>query len=313
MRHIILFGLLIAISQRATADSLELRNGKSLECTVLHVGAQSVAILDDSGIKTVPRSTVAKINRDEEESQRPTTRLPDYLSLAKTVAAQSWATDLKQVPVAPFNDGVFRNVACKSVHAGRNYVINVYGDPKSPAGFEVGLIRTPAHPDEARENCIECVCKLLGEPDDRQIVRSLSRERGATVRAGMTFEIIPSTDPDAHGGWWVAVHDEKALVAAREAMKESLAKIAGKQPIVVSSGSSDEDTDGLDDPFYNRNKRPRMRIPGGVGFAHAASDDLTVNALVTPGGRVHSERREVIMVDGKSQVFTRVYDTPKPK
>jgi hypothetical protein len=244
VRQIILFGLLIAVSQRATADSLELRNGHSLECTVLQVRETSILVFHGSAMIPVPRADVVTINRDVAGTEPPSTverlstRLPDYPSVAKTVAKRSWATDLKQIPATVINVGAFRNVPYKSHRAGREYEINVYGDPESPAGFEVGLHRAPADGNEAKENCIECVCRLLGDRADQQVVHGLNREKSLTTRNGVTFEITPPTDPDAYGGWWVSVYDEKALDAARATEKEMKSISVARSSLSAATNSN---------------------------------------------------------------------------
>jgi hypothetical protein len=104
-----------------------------------------------------------------------------------------------------------------------DYEINIYGDPNSPAGFEIGLHRAILD-DDAKKNCIECVCMLLGEKGDRNLVHGLSWEQDQKTRNGVTFEITPPTAPDAYGGWWVSTYNEKLLSTMR-ANDEELAAI----------------------------------------------------------------------------------------
>src|SRR5208337_3166164 len=95
-----------------------------------------------------------------------TTRLANHAAIVVTVAAQPWASGFKQIPATVIDVGVLRSVPYKSHYAGDGYEVNVYGDPNSPAGFEIGIHTSLLHDDQAKQNCVECTCRLLGEHAD---------------------------------------------------------------------------------------------------------------------------------------------------
>jgi hypothetical protein len=221
----------------APADRIEVQNGNSLECDVLQESATDVTILYHSSVLRMPRSFVASVVRDPRATEststqrRVTTRLADHKAIVVTVAAEPWASDFRQIPATVIAVGVMRNVPYKSHRAGGDYEINAYGDPDSPAGFEIGVRGGLLNDDQARQNCIECACKLLGEVADQQVVRGMSLEKDLKVHNGLTFEITPPTAPDAYGGWWVSIYDEQALNAARASEEEMKAITVARSSI----------------------------------------------------------------------------------
>ncbi|MEI8373514.1 MAG: hypothetical protein WCJ35_11865 [Planctomycetota bacterium] len=203
-----------------------------------------------------------------------TTRLSDNSVTVQTVAAQVWASDFKQIPATVIDVGIMRNVPYKSYLAGGDYEINVYGDPESPAGFEIGVHGPLVNDDQAKQNCIECACKLLGEPADQQVVRAMSMEKDQKVRNGVTFEVTPPSASDAYGSWWVSIYDDHALDAARASDAE-LKSITVTRNVAVptvrkrtseTSGES-RDMDGSDDwhPQDYRFARATSTASSGAG------------------------------------------------
>jgi hypothetical protein len=78
---------------------------------------------------------------------------------------------------------------------------------------------------DAKQHCIDFISSILGDGFDATIVRQMNRNKDLVQRHGVTFEVTPATDPDAYGGWWISVYDEKLLDTARASDAE-LAQIA---------------------------------------------------------------------------------------
>jgi hypothetical protein len=68
---------------------------------------------------------------------------------------------------------------------------------------------------EAKRNCVEFIASILTDKTDAAIVRAMNTTKDLVTRNDLSIEITPPTDPDAYGGWWVSVYDEKELDAAR--------------------------------------------------------------------------------------------------
>ena len=75
-----------------------------------------------------------------------------------TLAIQPWATDFRQIPATVIDNGVLRNVPYKSYNAAKDYEVNLYGDPQSPAGLEIGVRGDLLNDDNAKKSCIGFIC-----------------------------------------------------------------------------------------------------------------------------------------------------------
>jgi hypothetical protein len=145
--------------------------------------------------------------------------LPGRTRCRQTAAAQPWGKSLRQIPSTVIDVGVLRHVPYTSYRSGE-YELNVYGDPAQPACFEAGIHGALLRKPEARRHCLALVTALLDDAEDRKLLASLHLEVDKKSRNGLTFEITPPTAPDAYGGWWVSVYDEKALDRARATPEE---------------------------------------------------------------------------------------------
>ena len=231
MRATLVLVLVLVLPRLAAADSVRLENGSTFDCTVLQDTPKNVTILYHSGVLRIARSQIESVAKDDAEStaksaeERTPPRLPDHRTTVVTVAARPWATDFQQIPATVIDTGVMENIPYKSHRAGRDYGINVYGDPDSPAAFEIGLHHALIDNKKAKRDCIECVCTLLGNEADRTLVRGLSLEKEKKVREGMTFEVTPPDAPDAYGCWWISVYDEERSQRGVRASRKELEAI----------------------------------------------------------------------------------------
>ncbi len=164
-------------------------------------------------IKTLALALILVLIQD---AVRP---LPGRTRSRQTTTAQAWAKDFKQIPSTVIDVGVLRNVPYTSYRAGE-YELNVYGDPDRPVCVEIGIHGALLKSADARKNCLALMTALLEDADDRKVLALLKLEVDKETRKGLTFEVTPPTAPDAYGGWWISIYDEKALDGARATPEE---------------------------------------------------------------------------------------------
>ncbi len=169
----------VALASVARADSVNFTSGRAADCTVLQETADHVAVLYGSSVIRVDRAMIASVDKEALPStpRAASGRTPDFRTIAVRLGAEVWAADLHQIPATVIDRGNLRNVPYKSLRAGGDYEINVYGDPDSPAGFEVGVYRGLLDNAQAKQNCRELVCSLLGDLQDAAAVRPCARRR----------------------------------------------------------------------------------------------------------------------------------------
>ena len=240
MRRTIAALVCVALACNARADSVSFTSGRVADCTVLQETADHVAILYGSSVIRVQRAMIVSVDRQTQPSTSSAAsgRIPDFRTVAARLGLAAWAADLHQIPATVIDRGNLRNVPYKSLRAGGDYEINVYGDPDSPAGFEVGVYRGLLDDPQAKKNCRELVASLLGDPQDAAAVRGLREEQDLVVRDGLTLEITPPTADDAYRGWWVSVYDRRMLDAQRASDKEMASITVSKSSIARSAAAA---------------------------------------------------------------------------
>ena len=150
----------------------------------------------------------------------------------------------EQVPATVINYGNFNSVPYISFRCAANgYEINVFGDLNNPAAVQIGAMNYLKQSDEARSNCVNFICSVLANPDDRKAVRTLNwNQQDSQNNSGMTFQILQPGEMGSYGGWWVSVYNENALASARasEAELASLTqpRAAAPQPMTTATNAA---------------------------------------------------------------------------
>ena len=146
MRSLFIIAAIAAMPAVGLGDSVDLQNGNSWSALCFRkarrtsqscAGRASSGSRDPASHRSTAKAAGPVHKPKDERATAP--RLPDYKAITITVAAQPWASNFRQIPATVIDVGVLRSVPYKSHRAGSGYEINVYGDPESPAGFEIGV------------------------------------------------------------------------------------------------------------------------------------------------------------------------------
>ena len=216
----------LCISAVASADTIKLKNGGTLEGVIVKEGDGALVVRLKYATVTLDRFEIESIEKkaaDPSPAAAPA-RLPRWDRCIEVVAARPWAGELRQIPATVIDKGILKNVPYMS-HKSGNTEFNLYGDPDDPAGIEIGVSRELLKSAAAKAECLEVIAALLSDPKDVAALRSLNLKPGKTERDGLTFEVTPETAEDAYEGWWISVYSTKLLDEAR-ATEEELKKIS---------------------------------------------------------------------------------------
>lgn len=126
---------------------------------------------------------------------------------------------LQQIPATVIDNGRLRNVPYVSWRSG-DLEVNIYGDPEAPCAVEAGVTGALLQDEAAKARCAALLAGLLPDAEDAKALGTLGGRPGRTSRTGLAFEITPETAPDAYGGWWVTVLDERRLEGSRASAAE---------------------------------------------------------------------------------------------
>jgi hypothetical protein len=228
-------------------------------CAIFVFGLVSPAAAQDKAPKKDEQAKIGRLST-----------LDKCQAIAKTV----WGDDLRQIPSTVVDKGVLRHIPYTSFRA-RRHEINVYGDPEQPCCIEAGIYNESLATEAAKQKCVELIESLLRLPDDRAILRSLNLKEAIKKRAGLTFEVTPSTAEDAYGGWWVSIYDEAACDRSRATPEELkaisipkrtiLERATAKRPAEKEASSDDSDNWSPADLELARPSAPLKAEPTGPG------------------------------------------------
>ncbi len=210
----------------ASADTIRLKNGGTLDGVVLKEGDGAVVVRLKYATVTLDRGDIEAIEKKAPEATPAAApaRLARWDRCIEVVAARPWAGELRQIPATVIDKGILKNVPYMS-HKSGNTEFNLYGDPDDPAGIEIGVTRELLKSDAAKAECLAVIVALLSDPKDVAALRSLNLKPGKAEHDGLTFEVTPETAEDAYEGWWISVYSTKLLDEAR-ATDEELKRIS---------------------------------------------------------------------------------------
>src|SRR6185295_15109957 len=184
----------LCISAVASADTIKLKNGGTLEGVIVKEGDGALVVRLKYATVTLDRFEIESIEKkaaDPAPAAAPA-RLPRWDRCIEVVAARPWAGELRQIPATVIDKGILKNVPYMS-HKSGNTEFNLYGDPDDPAGIEIGVSRELLKSAAAKAECLEVIAALLSDPKDAAALKSLNLKPGKTERDGLTFEVTPET------------------------------------------------------------------------------------------------------------------------
>ena len=258
--------LALLLDSPLKADVVILQSGSIITGKVLQQDDEGVLIQMDYGTFRYPPSMVKDVRKEAAElatNSLAGQRIPNWATIISKLATNGWAHELTQIPATVIDNGILQDVPYISFRCNSGgYEINIYGDLDNPAGIEIGAINYLVKNNEAKSNCVNFICSVLANDDDKKVVRALNwNPKDLQKTNGMTFEITLPSEPDSYGSWWISVYDESELTNARASGADLLSitqpRIKPKaQPIATVSTWSDKEIS------YSR---PNASHPSGDG------------------------------------------------
>lgn len=207
------------VSAHSNADTILLKNGGQLEGIVTSSDNGEVTVRLKSGSLSLPQSQIESIKKAPTTAPTDPNILPGWTGILPKAISTDWGGSLKQIPATVIDNGNLKNVPYYSYRAG-DYEINIYGDPESPAGVEIGIYNELLTSEKAKANCQNFILSVIGDNDRKSAVKALGMNVGSLTANGWTVEVTPETAPDAYKGWWISVYSIGALDSQRASESE---------------------------------------------------------------------------------------------
>jgi len=259
-----------AHTTRATNDALNpdevlLRDGSVMHGFIVSANAKSITLQTEDGEKKISRKEIIRIRENDEleslYTQVPKAdTLPDWRVIISDIRLEDSIRKLEQIPATIITEGVFRNVPYRSFRINDFYELNIYGDPASPAGMELGIYGIRRNIPVLQKKCRDFLASYLTRVDQLNAIYGISPKGESRKIGSMIIETTPPSGIDADGAWWISIYNEDTIRKSR---------------------LSDEDYEKLSLP-----KKLVMTLNGRVNPVSWAKDQLSEIRRRTSGDRV---------------------------
>jgi hypothetical protein len=246
------------------ADMIHLKNGGTLEGVILKKDEDGVVVLLKYATVTIESFDIESIEKYVRASDPSGCRMAGWQTAFQALADRPWGSELHLLPSPVIDSGALKNVPYVLFASGE-YEFALYGDPETPASFEVGVSGTLMLNEAARKDCLNLIASLLRSSEDAKVLRSLTFKGEKKELDGLVFEI--DREPNALGKetWWISVTDLKALDAARvsdkqlESMTTAEPPQAPRNPTLVEGKKGSGAPQELITPFGTEPEKPRNK------------------------------------------------------
>ncbi len=254
---LILSGLFTMESTRAADDSfhppdtLVLKNGRTVQGLILKNTADLILLQEEFKEVSYPKSEIVRIldRADDDSVYTGVLRkgeLPAWRSIANDLRTIDTIKSLVEIPATVIDKGEFRNVPYKSFRVNNDVELNVYGDPESPAGIEIGVFGNRSSREELRRTIRAYLAGFLTTRDEISKLYAIDLNGGEATSGDMTLEITPKSAPDAYGAWWISLYKPKTLDRVRLSDKDyarltrPMDEVVDRKGRVINNGWSEE-------------------------------------------------------------------------
>lgn len=205
----------------AAPDTLVLKDGREVHGLIVRNTVDAVLLQEQHVENLYPKSEIVRI-RDEADDDAIFTdvlrrgTLPSWRVLANDFRTHDAIRSLTEIPATTIDVGEFRNVPYKSFRINDNVELNIYGDPSSPAGLELGIYGRHANDTKLQKQLRGYLAGYLTSRAEVAALYNLDLAADGTHRAGnLVFEITQPSAADAYGAWWVSIYNPTEIDAIR--------------------------------------------------------------------------------------------------
>jgi hypothetical protein len=230
-------------------DSLLLKDGRTVHGLIVKNTWNSVVLQEKMDEVTYPKSQIVRI-RDAADTDAMFTgvmrkgALPSWRVIANDLRTLDVIKSLVEIPATAITTGEFKNIPYISFRVNQNGEMNIYGDPQSPAAFEIGIHGSASNNKKFRQAIRGFLAGFLATRDEIAALYAIDLNGGIKTAGDLTLEITPRTAPDAEGAWWISLYNKASLARIRltdaqyAKITRPLSEVVDKRGRVIANGWS---------------------------------------------------------------------------
>lgn len=202
-------------------DKVILNDGTLLKGLIVRNDAGTLVLQMRMGEKEIPKSAIRRIDNDTRDTVyfadiMDPGKLPPWRMIVQDLRSDDNIRTFREIPATRINSGYLKNIPYLSFRINGRVEMNVYGNPEDPVCLEFGIYeRKPELITKFKKITRAYLAGILRTRDEVAALYALP-ETGGERRVGkFTFKVLPPTEPDADGGWWLSVYRTDRLKSAR--------------------------------------------------------------------------------------------------
>lgn len=259
-----------------------MKDGTRYEGLIIKSDAKEIVLQQSLGERTINKAYVQRIN----DADKTMVYFADLVDPDKAPSWRMMVQDLRcndaiksfvQIPATSIDEGYLKNVPYISFHVNKHGEMNVYGNPQDPACVELGIYAQGEHLKRFQEIARGFFAGYISSRSALAIFYSLNLN-GDEKRSGkFIFKIMPPTEPDSLGGWWISAYDPIRLAKARVSDDEYKKLTLPSHEVRMKDGTLRKDLELKHHTFLTASMmRLFGKLPGFHGFYRDGENELKI-------------------------------------
>jgi hypothetical protein len=201
-------------------DTIFMNDGTSKKGLIIRNDVNEVVLQQRIGEVVIPKAYISRIDDESSEVYFAELvkrgKLPPWRMIVMDLRSDDSIRSFRQIPATAIDNGYLRNIPYLSFRINERVEMNVYGNPEDPVAIEFGIYeRKTSEIDRFKKITRTYLAGLLNSRREVAALYSLDDKGGQRTVGDLTFKVTPPDAPDAYGGWWISIYEQKRLDAFR--------------------------------------------------------------------------------------------------
>jgi hypothetical protein len=201
-------------------DTIYMNDGTAKHGLIIRNDPGEVVLQQRMGEVTIPKAYISRIYDDANDvyfaDMVKPGKLPPWRMIVMDLRSDDSIRSFRQIPATAITNGYLRNIPYLSFRINRRVEMNVYGNPEDPVAIEFGVYeRRASEITRFKKITRTYLAGLLDSRHEIAALYSLDDKGGQKTVGNLTFKVTPPEAPDAYGGWWISIYEQKRLAAFR--------------------------------------------------------------------------------------------------
>ncbi len=205
---------------RLATDRVIMKDGTVQEGLIVKNDATSVILEQSHGDCIIRKHDIQRIDDSNKDLSyfadlANHDKAPPWRMMVQDMRCNDAVKSFFQIPATRIDTGYLKNVPYLSFHINKHGEMNIYGTPKDPACVEIGTYERGEKLKKFQSIARQF---LAGYISSRKAIATLYHldVRGDKTQIGQfIYRVVPPSDPESLGGWWLSIYDPIRLQKAR--------------------------------------------------------------------------------------------------